>query len=603
MPDEQNPDQNPEQQEQQQEQQVQDAFEIPEDLSALATEELTDLHEEAVEVFDSLYRDGSGLSDEELEQLTRLTEGIEAIASEVASRDAQVAERSEEAKQLAGRVRPQRAEGEQSPDEQQPQEGEQLPEQQPMSEQQEQPMAEQQQQESVTAGGRRNPVRVPMSTVRSRQNKRPMPQTGPQQVSDVLMTAGEGLGRAVGQGVTFNDAGDMLNRQLQTFNLSKYQQAANRGQHISERNSLLYLERNIPDHLQVREDSPTHVDAVLDRATDETQLPGGSLTASGGWCAPSETVYELVNEVESRDGLLSIPEVGVQRGGLSFTQGISFAELYQSVAQNGIYFDEATDESGNYSGPNGTKPCIDVPCPTFDEYRLDVSGLCVTAGILASRGYPEALARTLRGLMVAHDHIMNGRVIQEIANGSTQVTMPTTQVGATSPLLDAIELQVEHYKYTRRMSRGTSLEAVFPYWVRGVIRHDLSRRQGVEMLVVTDQQINQWFSELDVNPQFVYNWQPIDDTSASQFTTWPTSMTFLLYASGTWIKGVSDIISLDTVYDSQQLGENNFTALFTEEGFFVAQRGQDSRAVTVSFSDPGSVAAAQPIAWDGTAGS
>src|SRR5690606_19948636 len=121
--------------------------------------------------------------------------------------------------------------------------------------------------------------------------------------------------------------------------------------------------------------------------------------------------------------------------------------------------------------------------------RLNLTGLCIQAGLLQSRGYPEVIARTTRGALVAHDHRMSANLIAGIENGSTAVTMPSLQVGATAPLLTAIELQVEHYRYTHRLARAVTLEAVFPFWVRGVVRSDLSRRLGVDLLSVPDARI------------------------------------------------------------------------------------------------------------------
>lgn len=594
-----------------------DEFVIPEDLSELSDEDLANLHEQATANFDQMYGDGTGLSDDDVDILGRLTEGIEALSTERANRQEQDNQRAEQAQELAARVRPSSPDdeaegsaeaGSETEELADSSEGEDTDEAAANSDSEDEDEGDP---ELVTASSgeqssRRSPVRVPMSSVRSRAQRvtpKEPASASPQGIKDVMVAAGEGLGPTSGEGVDFEQAGDMLNRRIKTFNVAQYEQAQRAGRQLNERHSLLSVQRTVPDELQIRHNDPSHVNEVLERAGDEKRLPEGSLTASGGWCAPSETIYSLVGEVETRDGILSLPEIGVPRGGVSFTQGINFGDLYASVEANGIYFDEATDESGNYGGPGGSKPCIDVPCPTFQEHRLDVTGLCVTAGILESRGYPEVLSRTLRGLMVAHDHWMNAKSLNTIASQSKQVTMPAPQEGAAAPLLDAIELQVEHYKANRRMSRGTTLEAVFPYWVLGAVRHDLARRQGVEMLAVPDSRIIGWFTQLGVSPQFVYDWQGISDQSASSFTTWPTTVTFLLYAAGTWVRGVSDIITLDTVYDSQNLGENNYLALFTEEGYFVAQRGQDSRAVTVEFSSPGTVAAAQPIAWNGTAGS
>ena len=173
---------------------------------------------------------------------------------------------------------------------------------------------------------------------------------------------------------------------------------------------------------------------------------------------------------------------------------------------------------------------------------------------------------------------------------STAVTLPTTQVGVTAPLLTAIELQVEHLRYTQRISRSATIEAIFPFWVRGALRSDLSKRTGVDLLNVSDAQINAWFTARGISPQFVYNFQDINVLGADEFTGWPNEVTFLMYPAGSWIRGSSDVITMDTLVDSSLVRTNDYTALFTEEGWMVVPMGHDSRAVTVPIDADGSTA-------------
>lgn len=242
---------------------------------------------------------------------------------------------------------------------------------------------------------------------------------------------------------------------------------------------------------------------------------------------------------------------------------------------------------------------------------MGLCGLCLTAGLLQSRGYPEMIARTMRGALIGHEHRVNANVIQQMINGgtattghtgSTAVSMVANQAGATAPVLSAIELQAEHMKHLHRMSRNTTLEAVFPYWVRGAIRADLSRRLGVDMLSVPDSRIDSWFRERGIAPQFVYDWQDIATTAASGFNAWPTTVQFLLYPAGTWVKGTSAIISLDTIYDSALLGTNDYTALFTEEGYSTIKMCHDSRVITTSICPDGATHAGIAIECNGAVG-
>lgn len=582
-----------------------DDFVIPEDLSTLTDAQLAELHTEAIGHFDSVFGDGKDLSEDSLAALGVLTEGIESLAGELSSRQELAVARAESAAQLAQRVHTEeRSETIEDVEEDAPapEDGE-APADAPVDDE---PAADA---PSAIVASSRKEFRVNLGNVSRRAPKGlPRQQDRPLKMQDLVYAAGDGTGYAIGQGVDWNDLGRIVDRRLAGFNEGQFQAAARAGKKIAQQFSVATFRKPIPQELMVSSNDPEHVDAVFARATDQKRLPGGSLVAAGGWCAPSEILYDFL-ELESRDGLLSIPEIGVARGGIQFTTGIDYSTIYAAI---GWSYTEAQDIAGTYavtddaddlhpgSGSAGTKPCYTVPCPTFTEARLSLAGLCLSAGLLQQRGYPEVIARTVRGALVAHDHKMSARVINAMVTGSTAVTMTQGTLGTLAPLLDAIEKQVEHYRYVHRLSRGTVLEAVFPYWVHGAVRSDLALRNGVDMTAVTDGQINSWFASRGVAPQFVYDWQPLTG-NANAFLTWPSTVKFLLYVAGTWVKGTSDVITLDTIYDSTLLGNNNFTALFTEEGYLVAKRGLDSRCVEVPVCSNGATSAPYQMACDGTA--
>jgi len=65
----------------------------------------------------------------------------------------------------------------------------------------------------------------------------------------------------------------------------------------------------------------------------------------------------------------------------------------------------------------------------------------------------------------------------------------------------------------------------------------------------------------------------------------------LIYPAGTWVKGTTDVITLDAVYDSATLLTNEYTALFAEEGIALIQRCYDSYKVTVNTCTSGQTGA------------
>ena len=377
--------------------------------------------------------------------------------------------------------------------------------------------------------------------------------------------------------------------------------------------------------------------AIIDYAASEKRLPGGSLLASinlarkkiesqggnsltaagAGWCAPSEVIYDLC-ELESSDGLLDIPEINVSRGGIKFTTGPDFSSIYSGAGF--FHYTEAQIITGV------TKPTMPVPCPSFTDVRLEADGLAIQADLLQLRGYPELIARFVRGAMVAHTHKINQFMINALVTGSTALSLPsnvaahTPGLGTTwysdhsvvSTLLGALDMAIQDYKYRQRMQLSSTLEIVLPYWVQSWIRADITRKAfydgdgGSDQYAITMQKMAEWLAVRGARVQWVYDWQDAfywaayptgapsqwqqfgtDPTSSNFVQDWPHTLQILMYAAGTWVRGNADIITLDTVYDSTLLAQNKTTQLFTEQGILAAKTCFDSRVYTIGTATGG----------------
>jgi hypothetical protein len=567
-----------------------DQITIPEDLSTLSDEDLSTLHDSAVTAFQAMYpEDGSAPSDEALEALAALAEGIDAVKGEVSKRDAAALSRSSKAKELADKVLSagevaEEVKAESDEDDESSEDAE------------ADASAEDEVPAELVAGAdkpaRRAPININLAGLKS---DRPAPEdvpvnSGPKKVGFAAQGA---AGFDVGTPVTIRDMAQAINSRLGGFNASAYEMAAGRGDHQSERFTIAKMRREFPESQVVTTEDPTD---AMKAAVNEKGLPGGSLVASGGWCAPSETLYDLVDISEAAN-LISIPEIQVNRGGIRFTLGPNYAAVYAST---GFAYTEAQDIAGNYNGAGGgTKPCFKVPCPGFTDVRLGYAGVCISAGLLQQRGYPEVIEDYISKTLTAHAHRVSAAVINSMVSQSTAVALANNQAGSTAPILSAVDLQAQHLRASNRMSDNATLEVVLPTWTKAAIRADLARRQGVDLLDVSDARIAGWFAARNVNPQYVVDWQDIAATAASGYTAPPTSVQFLLYAAGTFVKGVSDSITLENIYDSTLLGTNDYTALFTEDPYLVAKRLWDSRVVTVPISSNGSTHAGQQIANTG----
>lgn len=361
------------------------------------------------------------------------------------------------------------------------------------------------------------------------------------------------------------------------------------------RDPFITFQREFPEHLRgPAEGSPfgeASEFAMLESAAKGWKEITENQTAAAAYCAPSLTLYELC-ELETSSGILPITELQISRGGIFFTTGPDFSSIF-----NGSGYWNYTETQVI---ANTVKPCMEIPCPPFVEKRLVNLGVCITAGILQRRGYPELISRFVRGAMIAHLHRINSYVIAQIAAGSTLVDFDPPPAGSlvndttSSGVLAALEMVAVDMRYRNRMDPQANIEVVAPYFVIAQFRADVSRRTGVDMISVPDSEIMSWFSDRNLTLRLVYGWQDAysgvaagPGAAAPGITTFPAVVEFLVYPPGTWAKGVDDTIRLETVYDSTKLSTNQYTALFTEEGVLVAQTCPDSRRVVYPFCPTG----------------
>jgi regulator of RNase E activity RraB len=568
-----------------------DTITIPEDLSTLSDSDLDALHTAAVDAFKAGYEGGAPTEDTALDALSAIAEGVEALRAETNKRDAARAEVAEKAKRLAAQVL---SEGQPEADE----EAEEADEEEGEADKVEPSSlraAAARGRARRSGGARRAPININLGDLRSGGVKE---EPAPEKPTAFAVAAQGAAGYDVGTPMSIKDMAKAINSRLGGFNASSYMAARQKNVRQSERFTIAKMPRTFAKEAVVEGEDPRDAMAF---AANEANLPQGSLVASGGWCAPSETLYELAADISEAANLVSLPEIQVTRGGVRTTLGPDYRTVFEDT---GFCYTEAEDIDGLYTEgePNtaGTKPCVTVPCPDFEDTRLGYCGVCIGAGLLQQRGYPEVIEDYISKALTAHAHKMSASVINSMVAESTAVTFPAGQVGAAAPILTAIDLQAIHFRAINRMADDATLEVLLPTWAPAVLRADLARRLGVDLLDVSDARIRGWFTARNVNVQYVVDWQDVSTTAATAFTAFPGSIQFLLYAAGTFVKGVDDAITLENIYDSVLLGTNDYTALFTEDPFLVLKRLHDSRVVTVPFSADGATHGGVAILANGT---
>lgn len=334
-----------------------------------------------------------------------------------------------------------------------------------------------------------------------------------------------------------------------------------------------------------RIDGSESADQVMEKiraAGDERRLEQGSLVAAGGWCSPSETVYNIP-QLATVSGILSMPEVVIERGGLSFTKGPDFSAVF---ADTGFTQTETQAEAG------AAKHFTTVDCPPFEEVRLDAIGYGLEAPILTNAAYPELIAWYVDATQIAHAHKVNAAKQARI-NALITDTVTARQLGSvTADSLEAVELAVQRLRYKWRLDPNSSVEGFAPDWVKATFRAELARRQDMDFLSVTDAMIDGWFRERHVALQWVYD--TAQDLSKDA-TDYPETATISLYPAGTFVAGTSDVVNLSAIYDRPKLDVNVFTVMFMEEGLLVMSQQGSGTKVTIKTSQRDGVTGAHII--------
>ena len=386
-----------------------------------------------------------------------------------------------------------------------------------------------------------------------------------------------------------------------------YPSASRTGTKARMQHSLARIRRDFPDDAVIMEgDSHETAFGKLRAAADDTMNPN-AVVAANGWCAPSEPDYSICSPITA-DGLLNIPERVLRRGGLLHNQGLDFTDFFGGDITLPIPGYNILTEAQVIA--DTAKTCIEIPCPSFVDDRLNVAALCLTSSLLQNRGYPEFVSEFTQGAIAALAHLVNREVIAEIVTGSTGVVLTAVDPWATdgtfySNVLSAVEFAVKDMRYAYRTSMSQPFTVVLPYWVLGGMRADYIRRNAAANNDIADGEIMGAFSARGAQVQWVYDWQDAFAPGAIPATNqlgnatppfnYPTTLQFLIFLPGTWVLGRQDVIRLDTVYDSTNLAQNLVTQLFMEDGFKPMRMCQFSRAYTIPVCANGSTGVQRAI--------
>lgn len=328
----------------------------------------------------------------------------------------------------------------------------------------------------------------------------------------------------------------------------------------------------------------------LDQAATWDAIAEGTtsnaLVAAGGWCAPSQIVYDLFEVECTSEALFTLPTFRVTRGGIRWPVFIPHDETFNP----GFVWTEADDIAATGGSP--TKPCVRIPCPTFTECRLDATGLCITAGNLIDRAYPEQVRWFINRAMRAYERNNAIRKLNLVLADTVPVTLAAT-FGAASAVVAGLLLQVNDYRQVNGLCCGERLELTVPCWLSDIIKADLARQQGTLNCcsLPSDSEVAGWFGAIGLTLKYIDNWQ---EFAVHPALTWPATVQVLITYPGSYVEFNAGRLDLGVIRDSVLNATNDYTAVWFEEFYCVGRRGPQGRLVTIPVCPTGEIGGRNP---------
>lgn len=330
-----------------------------------------------------------------------------------------------------------------------------------------------------------------------------------------------------------------------------------------------------------------------------------AIIASGGLCAPLQPLYELrVFGDANRPVRDALPAFRAERGGIRFMPPPVIGDLVGSVRITTAAQDAAGYGSGE--GLTAPKPNLHVTCPSEQTVKVDAYSRILEFGNMSARTYPEQVEAWLKLGMAEFARYTETSLLDQLASGSIALTA-AQEYGVTSSLLQQVSIAVTSFRHRNRVSGGVQMRALFPHWVKEVIRTDISKQytgDGHGRYGISDAQIADWFTLRGITPTFYQDSttagaNPFTAPSAGAMTGWPGTVQWFLYPEGTWLFLDGGNLDLGLVRDST-LNSTNDYQIFYEEFFAIAKVGLDESLVITSDICPnGSTAAPYDNITDG----
>jgi hypothetical protein len=319
-----------------------------------------------------------------------------------------------------------------------------------------------------------------------------------------------------------------------------------------------------------------------------------ALVAAGGHQAPFVNRYEIFGiGTTSRPVRDALPRFQADRGGIRFVTPPVLTDYANAV---GVW--TAANDADNTPDP-ATKASLTVTAASETTVATDAVTLQMQFGNLATRAYPELIARHNELGLIQHAREAEQYILSKIGDASTAVTT-TSLIGFGRDFLVQVARAAVAYRSRHRLEADAPLRLIAPSWVKDAMVADLALSMPGDNLLNAYGEVDGYLNARGVVASYSLDQNVYGAQGTGALNEFADSFTWYLFAEGTFLFLDGGTLDLGIIRDSSLVGTNDYK-MFVETFEGVAKVGVEGLKVTSTISINGVAAALRDTTGGATA--
>jgi chemotaxis protein histidine kinase CheA len=332
------------------------------------------------------------------------------------------------------------------------------------------------------------------------------------------------------------------------------------------------------------EDRTLTTDAESNWAKIQNVTSPEAIVAAGGHQAPFESRYDIFGiGTTNRPVRDALPRFQADRGGIRFITPPVLSSYGDAV---GIW--TAANDAATTPDP-AAKNSLTVTAAQENTVGTDAVTLQLQFGNLATRAYPELIARHNELGLIQHAREAEQNLLAKIAAGSTAVTT-SSLIGFGRDFLVQVGRAATAYRSRHRLEADAPLRVLIPSWVKDAMAADLALSMPGDSTLNAYSEIDGYLSARGVVVSYSLDQNVYGSQGAAALLEFADSFTWYLFAEGTFLFLDGGTLDLGIIRDSSLVGTNDYK-MFVETFEGVAKVGVESLAITSTINVNGAAAA------------